>query len=62
MCEFCERFDFGSASCDIDRYGSRIVLAGGSYQFPRAKQFEYCPHCGASRDEILVKRQLSIDN
>ena len=39
MCEFCERFDFGSASYEIDRYGTRIVMAGGSYRFPPERQF-----------------------
>ena len=47
MCEFCERFDFGSASYEIDRYGTRIVMAGGSYRFPPERQFEFCPRCGA---------------
>ena len=55
LCEFCERFDFGSASYEIDRYGTRIVMAG-SYRFPPERQFEFCPRCGASRDEILAKR------
>lgn len=58
MCEFCKRFDFGSASYEIDRYGVRIVLAGGSYRFPRERQFECCPRCGLSRDEILAKRLI----
>ena len=60
MCEFCERFDFGSASYEIDRYGTRIVMAGGSYRFPPERQFEFCPRCGASRDEILAKRLTEI--
>lgn len=56
MCELCERFDFGSASYEIDRHGTRIVLAGGSYRFPPKRQFEFCPRCGASRVEVLAKR------
>ena len=40
MCDFCKRFDFGSASTETDKYGARIILAGGSYHFPgRANVF-----------------------
>lgn len=56
MCEFCERFDFGSAAYEIDRHGTRIVMAGGSYRFPVERQFNFCPRCGASRIEVLAKR------
>ena len=56
MCEFCERFDFGSASYEIDRHGTRIVMAGGSYRFPPERQFEFCPRCGASRVDVMAKR------
>lgn len=62
MCDFCEKFDFGSASYEIDKYGARIVSAGGSYRFPRERQFEYCPRCGSSRDEILAERNSMRDN
>lgn len=34
MCDFCEKFDFGTASCVVDRYGASIVMAGGSFRFP----------------------------
>lgn len=59
MCDFCERFDFGSAVCNIDRHGTRIVLAGGSYRFPTERQFNFCPKCGESRDQILAERHLA---
>ena len=49
MCDFCEKFDFGIASCVVDRYGANIVMAGGSYRFPEHQQFFFCPKCGASR-------------
>lgn len=49
MCDFCERFDFGSASYEVDKYGARVILAGGSYRFPEYRQFLFCPKCGASR-------------
>ena len=49
MCDFCEKFDFGSASYEVDKYGARVVLAGGSYRFPEHRQFLFCPKCGASR-------------
>lgn len=52
MCEFCERFDFRSASYEIDKYGVRIVLAGGSYRFPEHLQFKHCPICGEARTHI----------
>ena len=55
MCELCERFNFGSASYEIDRYGTRIVLSGGSYRFPVERQFEFCPRCGASRVDVIAK-------
>lgn len=49
MCDFCEKFDFGSASYEVDKYGARIILACGSYHFPEHQQFLFCPKCGASR-------------
>lgn len=49
MCDFCEKFDFGTASYVVDRYGASIVMAGGSYRFPEHQQFLFCPKCGASR-------------
>lgn len=56
MCELCERFDFGQVSCDIDCYGTRIVLADGSYRFLPERQFEFCPRCGTSRIDVLMRR------
>lgn len=49
MCDFCEKFDFGTASCVVDRYGASIIMAGGSNRFPEHRQFLFCPKCGASR-------------
>lgn len=46
MCEFCKKFDFGNASCDVDKYGASIMLAGGSYRYPESDQFNFCPNCG----------------
>ncbi len=41
MCDFCEKFDFVSASYEVDKYGARIILAGGSYRFPEYRQFYF---------------------
>ena len=63
MCDFCEKFDFGTAACHVDRYGSSIVLSGGSSRFPVYEQFQFCPKCGVSRVDrnrilpTLEKRQ-----
>lgn len=59
MCDFCKNFDFGSASFESDKYGSRIVLSGGNYRFPVERQFNFCPRCGASRVDIMTKRELA---
>lgn len=56
MCEFCENFDFSSASYKTDRHESNILLAVGSCQFPIHRQFNFCPCCGATRTEVLQKR------
>lgn len=58
MCDFCKKFDFGSASYEVDKYGARIILAGGSYRFPEHRQFLFCPKCGASR---LKKKYSASD-
>jgi Zn finger protein HypA/HybF involved in hydrogenase expression len=57
MCNFCKEFDFGSTSYERDKYGSRLVMAGGSHRFPIEKQFNFCPVCGAFRVEIMEGRQ-----
>ena len=46
-CEFCNKYDFSNASekIDLGKY-AHIHLAGGSYRFPKEKQFQYCPVCG----------------
>lgn len=49
MCDFCKRFDWGSASYEVDKYGVRVILAGGSYKFPVERQFMFCPVCGECR-------------
>ena len=46
VCEFCRKLDWGTASCETDKYGSRLVLASGSYRFPVDEQFNFCPVCG----------------
>ena len=56
MCDFCERFDFGSASYEVDKYGARVTAAGGSYRFPEAEQFSFCPKCGKSRVQVMIER------
>lgn len=58
MCDFCERFDFSSASTEVSKYSIRIKLAAGSYRYPRDMQFNYCPKCGKRRDEIDRERSL----
>lgn len=49
MCDFCEKFDFSSASYEVDKYGARIVMACGWNRFPEYMQFLFCPKCGESR-------------
>ena len=51
-CPFCSQFDFGCAWAEVDKFGARITQAGGSYRFPREKQFNFCPVCGKPRDEM----------
>lgn len=46
MCEFCKRFDFGTASVYVDKYGTRIGIACGDYRYPEEAQFNFCPVCG----------------
>lgn len=45
-CEFCNTFDFGAASYEVDKYGARVLLAGGYNGFPKERQFRFCPVCG----------------
>ena len=49
MCDFCEKYDFGLSSWEVDKYGARIINASGSYWFPEYRQFLFCPVCGQSR-------------
>lgn len=60
MCDFCRKFDFGAARCEVDRYGARISSAGGSYRFPEHEQFNYCPVCGEARWN--VKKEVAADD
>lgn len=46
MCEFCRKFDFGSAKVEVDRYGARLCVAGGWGRFSDNEQFNFCPVCG----------------
>lgn len=50
-CEFCEKYDFARAKIEIDKYGVRIVLAGGLTRFTKKEQFNYCPMCGRKLTE-----------
>lgn len=62
MCDFCKRFDLGSASTETDKYGARIILAGGSYHFPEERMFSYCPVCGQFRTDIILERERTKNN
>lgn len=41
MCDFCEKFDFGTASCVVDRYGASIVMAGAVSVFQNINSFSF---------------------
>lgn len=60
MCEFCRKFDFGAARCEVDGYGARIANAGGSYRFPEHEQFNFCPNCGEPRAAALKERGENV--
>lgn len=62
MCDFCKKFDFGSAAIETDKYGTHIKLALASSQYPREAQFNFCPKCGKSREEIVIEQQHLKDN
>lgn len=47
MCDFCKKFDFSSAKCEVTFYGAHIVLGIASTRYPPHEQFNYCPKCGA---------------
>lgn len=57
MCNFCKHFDWGAASYEVDKYGVRIVSAGGNYKFPEERQFMFCPVCGERRIKEKVKSE-----
>lgn len=57
MCDFCNKFDFGSASIDVDKYGARVKLALAAYRYPREEQFNFCPKCGKSRGVIETEKK-----
>lgn len=46
MCEFCEKFDFATATTETSVRFAHIYLATGNTRFPKAKQFIFCPMCG----------------
>ena len=50
-CEFCERFDFSKARIEINKYGVHIYLALGNGNFPKNRQFKFCPNCGKELKE-----------
>lgn len=45
-CDFCKRFDFSGASCEVTKHGARIKLACGTTGYPKEQQFRFCPVCG----------------
>lgn len=59
MCDFCDNFDFGRASCRIEKFKSgkqaSIVFAGGSNRFDNKDWFNFCPKCGK---EIKTLRNI----
>ena len=46
MCEFCEKFDFATATTEISGNFDHINLALCNTRFPKEKQFNFCPVCG----------------
>ena len=46
MCEFCEKFDFATATTEINDNFAHINLAICNTRFPKEKQFNFCPVCG----------------
>lgn len=54
MCEFCKDFDFGTVKCQVDKYGSHLLLANGSTRFEKTEQFKFCPHCGRRLETYSV--------
>lgn len=59
MCDFCDNFDFGSASCRIENFKSgkqaSIIFAGGSNRFNNKDWFNFCPKCGK---EIKIPKNI----
>lgn len=47
-CDFCNGFDFSSASTEVTKYGAHIKIAGGAYRYPPHEWFNYCQVCGKS--------------
>lgn len=56
-CKFCDKADFGNFAVRIDGHSTGIELAGGSYRFPKDKQFKLCPECGKSLTETIINIQ-----
>lgn len=44
-CEFCESADFSTFAIKANLYYTTIEF-GGKGQFPKEKQFRFCPACG----------------
>lgn len=51
MCEFCERFDFATATTEISGNFAHIKLAICNTRFSKEKQFNFCPVCGRDMRE-----------
>jgi hypothetical protein len=60
--DFCLRFDFGTATAEVEEYSAGIAFAGGASRFPLEKQFAYCPVCGRKRsgevDEVYEIQKI----
>lgn len=45
-CDFCNKFDFSTASTEMHNGFAHICLAVCNTRFPKEKQFKFCPECG----------------
>lgn len=48
-CEFCQTFDFSSASAEVRLGFAHILNALCNTKYPRHQQFNFCPVCGKPR-------------
>lgn len=63
-CEFCNKFDFSTASVEIKEDGAYIVSGLCNTRFPTDEQFNFCPICGKQirkdKEEKEIKKQPYI--